>query len=66
MHKGDTWMAVISGVGGGVYKYATMLQIEPSFKVKLIESALVAIICGACGVIGKEITSWVIKKWFKK
>lgn len=65
MHKHDTWIGISSGIFGGFVKYSSIALLQISFSQKLIESAVIAIVCGACGVIGKELIIFLKKKFFK-
>lgn len=66
MNKHDTWIGIGSGLTGGCLKYATINEIQISFSHKLIESALIALVCGAAGMVGKELFTFCKKKWNKK
>lgn len=56
----DTKIGFIIGMISGMIKY--VVQTEPSFWLRLGESALIALICGAAGVIGKDMILLVKRK----
>ena len=66
MHKYDTSISFISGViGGFLFKLNPfLLNIHPPEPMitRLIESGLIAFVCGIAGVIGKEFYVWGKKK----
>ncbi len=70
MHKYDTSISFFSGVLGGVaFKLNSfLLNIQPTetMLTRLIESGVIAFVCGIAGVIGKEFYVWAKKKFKKK
>jgi hypothetical protein len=65
-HSSDTLIGVVFGYIGGFISYLGQIEIHQSFSSKLIEASITAVVCGAAGVIGKEIVVYCKKKWFKK
>ena len=61
----NTATGFFCGILGGFFHY---LQIGSDIEYihRLIEAGVTALICGAAGVIGKEIVVWVKNKFFKK
>jgi len=57
----DTKIGFIIGMITGTIKY--IAQTEPSFWLRLSESALIALICGAAGVVGKDMILLVKRKF---
>lgn len=69
MHRSDnTTISFISGLLGGVLFKIQFLNIGTSGTMitKLIESGIIAFVCGIAGVIGKECYVFVKKKIKKK
>lgn len=66
MHHDDTKVGLAAGVIGGLGKYLLQITADASFGEKLFEAAITALICGAAGVGGKEIYSYIKKKIVKR
>lgn len=61
MNTHDSRIGLIGGVIGGVSKYLLQINSVP-FVINLIGAAITALICGACGVGGKEAYLFIKKK----
>lgn len=58
-------IGITSGCIGGVSKYFLQIHNTP-FMMNLLGAAFTALICGVCGVAGKELYVFVKKKVLKK
>lgn len=59
-------IALLSGAIGGILKYIQLLQVPSPFLLVAVRAVLMAFICGAAGVAGKELYVFVKKKYFLK
>lgn len=60
----NTKVGFISGLIGGSIRFLT--ELNGSYSINLLMAAFTALICGACGVIGKIVIEWIYKKYIKK
>lgn len=54
MHQHNTAIGMISGIIGGLGKFMLQVQNTP-FALNLLGAIITAMLCGAAGVMGKEI-----------
>lgn len=60
-------IAGIAGISGGLTKWFLQVSISnPGFWLKTFETVIVAILCGAGGLIGKDLWVWIKKAGFGK
>lgn len=56
----NTRIGFVSGLLGGIAKFISTVEVSSIHR--LIEAAITALVCGAAGVVGKEIVVFVKKK----
>jgi hypothetical protein len=62
--KHNNFTGAVAGIGGGCFHYLLQINVDVAFMVKLGEAGITAMVCGAAGIIGKEIVVFIKAKIF--
>jgi hypothetical protein len=62
--KHNNFTGAVAGIGGGCFHYLLQINVDASFLLKLTEAGVTALVCGAAGIIGKEVVVYVKAKIF--
>jgi hypothetical protein len=65
MHEKNNAIGFLCGISGGCLQYL-QINIHAAFLAKLMEAGTTALVCGAAGILGKEIVTHIKLKYFTK